>query len=679
MTATGETSRRHVRRRSSRDRAPEDEPATDFRWDASGQATLPRAKAIENLEAAIEGAGGSEGAARVIARGAVRPDEMRLRLARPAELRVPGGVLLVVETPVWSAAVVPYPNNPRELGTRVYPLAVTGDVAPENRPLADPVEQEDRPFELTLAVANREHLAARLRGAELWLTEHNPLAGDIGDQGVLQPVTLVALTVEHADGQPPVTVLAAADGSSRTSAAHILLGLDAGDIAYHLGRDDRAFRQTVGAVIRAATGDGWADLTEARQRGARVLTLPARVIVGWRPNPGSAVTFPDAIRALIGLMHINPPRSYGSAVENNAVADAVLDTLRRPLRTRPPVLDDYQRRWFAATMTERERAQADLPPELDVRAAQIVRHLLFGGRTTAGRVNRGIRAVTAESSPTANNRVDVCVELILRPWFSVHTDEAPSVRTARRAALQRALRMAEISDEPNVDLFEDQPGNPDRWSLEEVRDTALTEIADTSSASGLQSAQVELAIKALYYMVTAEPMAVRRERVGRLDASGGQKDGRSPALVLREMVSTERGVWQAYAFVVAGRDGLPLYEVDTGGEETAVNGSRTAVDDDLLRSTYGGTAATAPVIAGPALARERWAAIRANVAELEMSVKLMSAVMTEAGPSLVESDGWRADEVKSLRDRVDRVDRALGNWEDRWKLEHEDEGEDAVP
>ena len=76
-------------------------------WGAPGYPSLPRPKAVENLEAALRGVGMSAEAARVIARASARPDDMRRRLSEPAELRVSGGVMRVVETPVWSAGSFP--------------------------------------------------------------------------------------------------------------------------------------------------------------------------------------------------------------------------------------------------------------------------------------------------------------------------------------------------------------------------------------------------------------------------------------------------------------------------------------------------------------------------------------------------------------------------------------------
>jgi hypothetical protein len=657
----------------ARIRVEDDTEITDeavHSWRASGLPQLPRPKAIENLEVALGNVGMSAEAARVIARASARPDDMRRRLGQPAEVRVPGGVMHVVETLVWSAGVVPYPNNPRELGDRVYPLGLDTDPPDDQRLLSDPVADPGRPAELALHLASRRQLEARLRDAETWLAEKQKLLVDaVAAEGVLQPVTLVAITVRHEDETPPVGMLAAADGSSRTTATHMKLGLDVADVVYSLGVDERGFRQVLGSVIRRTAEQPWPDLDPDDQASARVLTMPARVIVGYEGDPARDVGFADAVRALIGLMHINPPLAYGSTTTNNAVADAVLDALRRPLKTRPPWLDETQRRWFAATMTPVERDDAGLPTAPDVRAAQITRMLLHGGKRTAQRVNTGIRAVTSQRNPTPEERVDVCVELILRPWISRHRGDPDLPPTPRRAALQRALRMPEIPREPDDDLLEGFADSP--WTLERLRDQALAEVDNEDVEFG--HAQVELATKAGYYMVLSEPMALQRERAGQRDSD--VKDNRSPGQVLRTMLQTRRGVLQAYSVVVAGRRGYSLCEVGNDGRPTTRDRQPVILTDELVRNTYGGRErkSGAPT-SGAAAVSAVWDRIVQLVDQLDTAAEKMAAVKGASGRPIIKEAGWPPHLSGGIRNRLDRLSRTLGRWEDTWE-EQRDAGD----
>lgn len=643
-------------------------------WRASALPQLPRPKAIENLEVALRNIGMSAEAARVIARTSARPDDMRRRLGQPAELRVPGGVMHVVETLVWSAGVVPYPNNPRELGDRVYPLGLDGDPPEDQRLLSDPDADPSRPAELALHLTSRRQLEARLRDAEVWLAEKQKLLVDaVAAEGVLQPVTLVAITARHEDETLPVGMLAAADGSSRTTATHTKLGLDVADVVYSLGVDDRGFRQVLGSVIRRTAERPWHDLDPDDQASARVLTMPARVIVGYKGDPARDVGFADAVRALVGLMHINPPMAYGSTTTNNAIADAVLDALRRPLKTRPPWLDETQRRWFAATMTPAERDDAGLPTAPDVRAAQITRMLLHGGKRTAQRVNTGIRAVTSQRNPTPEERVDICVELILRPWVSRHRGEPDLPPTPRRAALQRALRIPEIPKEPDDDLLEGFADSP--WTLERLRDQALSEVDNDEVEFG--HAQVELATKAGYYMVLSEPMALQRERAGQRESE--DKDNRGPGQVLRTMLQTRRGVLQAYSVVVAGRRGESLLEVGNDGHLIMRDRQPVVLTDEIVRSTYGGRErkSGAPT-SGTAAVNAAWEQVVQLVDHLDAATEKMAAVRGASGRPVIKEAGWPPNLSSGIRNRLDRLSRRLGRWEDVWEEQHNtDDAEDV--
>ncbi|MDP9164581.1 MAG: hypothetical protein M3O32_00670 [Actinomycetota bacterium] len=624
---------------------------------------LPRTKAVDALTQSLVDNGLTPESARVIARAASRPDDFRRRLAAPVELRVPGGVLLVVESPVWAHAVVPYPTNPRELGERVYPLALRTPAPPEQQLVEDPTPSTEEAAGLVLSVNSRAQLVTRLRDSENWLSHANPLDDDIGGEGVLQPLTLVAMRVDHADGTPSTAMLAAADGSSRCSAAHRLLGTDPADIPYALTDNDRAFRQAIGQVLRSAADDGWDELSNEEQRAFRVVSLPARVIVGYERAPGRSGAFDSAVRALIGLMHINPPRPYGAAVEHSAIADAVLDTLAAAGRARSFRLDGDQRRWFAATMTPREREAAGLPEHLDVRAADIVRCLLMGGRNTAIKVNSGIRAVTAERHPNMERRVDVAVELVLRPWLGQASALSRAQVQARRAALQRLFRLPQIAQQGSDLLLEGMPDSP--WDLTELRDDAVASAA-SRSADGLSQSQVELAIKASYYLALAEPMGLRREAVGRRD-DVAPSDNRALSVVLRAMVSSPRGCLQAHAVVVAGRAGEPLVEVDAKGKPVrTADGTARALTDERVRSTYGGAPAMSAATNGRAAAAARWAELVAAVADAADKTERLRAVLSAAGQPLLDTSGWPEVEVGPVRDTLDRVSRRLGGWGDIW-------------
>ncbi|MCA1712577.1 MAG: hypothetical protein LC789_13465 [Actinobacteria bacterium] len=327
-------------------------------------------------------------------------------------------------------------------------------------------------------------------------------------------------------------------------------------------------------------------------------------------------------------------------------------------------------------MTPKERDAEGLPSAPDIRAADIAQALLMGGRPTAARVNGGIRSITAEAHPTRDTRVDAAVELILRPWLAGAAELPPARVQARRAAMQRVFRLPAIPEQENGTLWEGLPDSP--LNLEQLRDTALKD-ARTGDGETMTEAQVELGIKAAYYMVLAEPMALRREQVGRLEDAEVDKDNRALSVVLRTMMSSSRGCRQAYAAVVDGRRGGPILEVDRAGRRTKdAAGGPVVLTDQLVRSTYGGAPRPSAAATGPAAAKARWTELLAAVEDLVRRNEALFSVKAASGRPLVADEGWPEGEVGPVLLRLGRVERSLGALADRWQELHEqDEDGDA--
>jgi hypothetical protein len=436
----------------------------------------------------------------------------------------------------------------------------------------------------------------------------------------------------------------------------------------------RAFRQRLGRLLRLARQYEWDSLSAADHEQLRVIVMPARLVVGFEQDAGDNVPFHTAVRNFIGLTHIRPPRTYGAAVENEAKADAVLDYLSsNPVRAGGrPRITATQATWYAGTINAAQVKRAKLPRHDDVRAAEIVRALLFGGRSTTLAVNRGIRSLTAEKTPRATARSDIAAELVLRPYRTAHPKLSRTDIVARRSALQRALRLGEITEQRDTALKEGFPNSA--YTLEKLRDEALDDVRMAAGeGTALEAAQTELAVKAVYYMIIADTMALRREGYASSGAEEDEDDddidNRSIATVLRAMLSTERGVHQAYAVIVAGRARQQLTVVDRNGKPVhATDGSIQQLTDELVRHTYNneaiGTATT-----GAAGAKRRWRELVASVDHLRRAAGVLAEVKFSDGSSQrwIDANGWPTGDIDSQRAILDKVSRALADWGDAYE------------
>jgi hypothetical protein len=230
--------------------------------------------------------------------------------------------------------------------------------------------------------------------------------------------------------------------------------------------------------------------------------------------------------------------------------------------------------------------------------------------------------------------------------------------------------MPEIPKEPDDDLLE---GFADSlWTLEQLRDQALAEVDDDGIEFG--HAQVELATKAGYYMVLSDPMALQRERAGQRESA--DKDIRSPSQVLRAMLQTRHGVHQAYSVVVAGRLGENLIAVRSDGLPSTKDGQHVVFTDEFVRSTYGGRRRKpGTATSGAAAASTAWDRLVLVVNQLDAAVNKMAAVKGASGRPIVREDGWDSDQTRDVRNRLDRISRALGGWEDTWDEQKGADGE----
>lgn len=282
----------------------------------------------------IDAFGLSQASATAIANAVIDPSEVRKSIGEPSDpdverIPVPGGMLLGIRTNVWVRRIMPDPRNPRTLPSRRHPFAIepgTGGEDSKFRPVPEPcaLDQElPHKAELAVGIESRHHLTWAAQQAAAYVLAENDWRWSIASHGVMEAVWLVATTYLHADGSAPVTTLTTAEGSSRGTAVHNLLDIRSADVPY----DDNEGK--LRAYIRK--------LNEAFDRGAnkqeaialRCERMPALILVGFRPHPFANTGFPTAVKSLVALRHVDPPKPWGDGPENELLADEVLDELYR--------------------------------------------------------------------------------------------------------------------------------------------------------------------------------------------------------------------------------------------------------------------------------------------------------------------------------------------------------------
>ena len=118
-----------------------------------------------------------------------------------------------------------------------------------------------------------------------------------------------------------MTVPVTSEGSSRLVACHDILDIRSADVPY--SRDDRALRSIVKSLNEAVTNGPSIEQAEA----LRCETIPALLLVGFEPHPGSTATFATAVRSLVALRHVEPPKPWNEAAKMGSIADTVLEAL----------------------------------------------------------------------------------------------------------------------------------------------------------------------------------------------------------------------------------------------------------------------------------------------------------------------------------------------------------------
>jgi hypothetical protein len=574
-----------------------------------------------------------EEAAQAFALAVVDPSTVRRMVETPERLPVPGGVILAIRAEVWARCIIPDPRNPRIGPARRHPASnlVGRDESTRFRPLLEPTAAPDDRPELLQRLQNQEHLAWAAKQAHDYVIDNNDWRDSIRNQGVMTEVWLAATTFVHDDGTPSVTVPVTAEGSSRMTCVHDLLDVRSADVPY--GRKERELRSVIRKLNDEITAAGSADEVDpdvaVRVRSEKV---PALLLVGFESHRGAGADFGVAVKSLVALRHVDYPRPWGEATENEALADAVIDELERR-----GLITSGMAEWLSGALTPDEAEAAGFTRDPAVRAATIAR--LFTSRDP--HVHAAIRlAITSQST-----RKRITVKLLLDVATSLILRSLPEEDARRRERTRKYLKDAlsgELAKEWEATLR----------SAEELGAAAYNEVAMQNPGP----ASRELAARSAYPLVVAGALTADRGT-----ANNNQPDRRHPGEVIDRMRTTVRGVYQLRQALVDFAGDRRIRLVNEAGEATLNDAGREIIaTDTALRTIFpraGEGPAHVPTPTTPAELLGNALNVLGNAIQaVEDAVKKVEVVQSDDGTPAIDSLGadkgdcdiWRAVMLDTL-------------------------------
>ena len=589
--------------------------------------------------------GMNEAAATAFAVATVDPSSARKAAESPERLPVPGGIVLGIRTEVWSQLVMPDPRNPRIGPARRHPAStlVGANESTRFRPLPEPHASSGESPHLVLQLESREHLAWAAKQARDYILNQNDWRESIRHQGVMTEVWLTATTLEHGDGSPSVTVPISVEGSSRMTAVHDILQIRSADVPYI--REERKLRSHIRRLNEAFDSVGPDDLEFESATRLRCETLPALLLVGFEPHGGIAADFAVAVKSLVALRHVDYPKPWGEATENEALGDAVVAELeRRGLMT--PLEAD----WLIGSLTPDEASAAGLTNDPSMRAARVVR--LFTDKDP--KVHEAVRvAITTQSTRkriTTKLLFEIATSLILR---SLPEDDA-----RKRERIRRYLK-----DAYSIELAKE-------WEATFRTGQVLTEAALAELAiGGAGPASRELAARSAYPLVVAGGLTADRGT-----HQNDQPDRRKPGEVIDRMRVMEHGVHQlgrALADFAAERR---LRSVNENGEiRVNEHGKELSIRDPDLRRMFAAAGQPALVPAAETAAEQLHNALSelgSAIQAVSDTVKVVETLASDDGTPTIDVIGAEPGDCAAWRDALFSVLQKLPVWEQRHLARH---------
>jgi hypothetical protein len=620
---------------------------------------VAKTSAVQNLaRALVEQYGFSEGGAGAIAQAVADPSAVRKQLAAPDETTVFGGTLLTVSTRASSLAMVPHVTNGRVIGATPYPASDSSGATAEPKYWPERDLTSDGGGELILAGGTRRRVKEALTIADTELLAHNKWEESIRTNGVFAPVTAAVLKVETEDGEDTWT-LSAVDGSSRIASCHRILGLDPGDPLYGPLAEFRHARGRV-AELMSVVNRSLAEVTASELELARAATVPATIVIGFRPDQPGSGDLVDALDEYVALLHLEPPTPWAAPARDNKIADSVIDALREA-----NVLDDAHAFWFAGMLSPEEAAAAGLSIESDVRAAEVLRAMTASSASPAGKaIGRGIRRRSLRQRAKRPPRAEVAASLALRAYATANVN--------RRKVATSLLQDVYMLDEWWSDDWKVTGRSPD-----EILEDALDEV--TTGIIGPNT--IELAALASYHLTVFGSLATQEGGSGPItDSATGRvraRDKRDPRAVFGAMLTTHHGIFALYQAIHDGRVGISPLQVNEDSQVAlTVNGEPVGpMNNFWMRTVFrdnGG--ATVTETGGATTPRQQLAAairgLKTAVSEVSDAIGQIEEIKDGTDTPIVDVEGVDSAMVDDLRGQLEDARDTLVAYKRTWTRRH---------
>ncbi|WP_299822657.1 hypothetical protein [uncultured Jannaschia sp.] len=592
----------------------------------------------------------SAGAATCLANAVVDPSSVRKSIGEPDDpnaerITVPGGHLLGIRTPVWARKVMPDPRNPRTLPARKHPFATDPGAGREDskfRPLPEPRTPKDvSPVtaELAVEIENRHHLDWACGMAKTYVQANNDWRSSIRAHGVMEAIWLVSTTYQHGDGADPVWAPTSAEGSSRTTAVHDILDVRSADVAYEDA--DPKFRSHIKRLNEALRAGTLASEHEAMMRCEAV---PALVIVAFEPHGNSTTEFPTALKSLVALRHVDPPKPWGEGPENEALADEMLDEF-----VRRRLISPTEAAYYAGGLTKEEARAAHLSDDPVRRAAAIVGLVTRRDQEIRDAIRAAVTSQSTRKKIVRSLVNDLATALILRGM-----DDEP-------ARIERARRYLKKGFGQAVHEIAWQPTGRDVDALLTAALAELRKAVEDGAEEAGGTSTIELAVRATVPLITKGAL------VGDQGTTNSrQPDRRAPAEVIDVMRQTPQGLHQLAQALRDYEAGVAIRMVDEDGRLAVdeENGDKP-LNDTYLRCEFPPPGKSKAHRLGDSPAdhfHNATQALAKAFEEVEKAFRALQEVEGDDGRPLVEVKGVPLRDCQAWRDLCREMDEEFVVW-----------------